>query len=397
MKTRLPHLLVVAVLAIAFIWLPVTADAQQMNYSGRLTDDLGAPLTALQTTLEFNIYDAATGGTKVWGPFTLDADLIAGRFNVALGPNDTNNPVRAIADALGGDRFIHIKVGNNAALPRQKIFATPQAMFATQAGNANTALLAINAVNAQHAATADTVLGTIENATNAITAQSIIAPNRKLQVSSTATLGGPGSGAIKFRPDGTNLGLLMETTAGGESAGFFLNGNTAVLWSPGDSGIFKIFDEDAIDNQAALGGTPLPVFQVNNDSVQMDRYTPKGGTANASIHNTVVSLQEENLRIVRGGATANATVGVTSTPLHGRGFTYIVRSQGVVDVFFDVPFVSTPTVTVTPMSNGAIFGQVEGLPGQGFNPGPTGFRAIMRDTGGGGRAWPFSVIAIGPR
>ncbi|MEZ5303286.1 MAG: hypothetical protein R3F11_21985 [Verrucomicrobiales bacterium] len=54
---------------------------------------------------------------------------------------------------------------------------------------------------------------------------------------------------------------------GGESAGFFINGDTSVIWTPGDSGLFKIFDEDSIDSQFGLGVTPLPQFQVNKASV----------------------------------------------------------------------------------------------------------------------------------
>jgi len=43
-----------------------------------------------------------------------------------------------------------------------------------------------------------------------------------------------------------------DVETGGESAGVFMNGNTMVVWSPGDNDILKIFDEDSLPT-----GTPV--------------------------------------------------------------------------------------------------------------------------------------------
>ena len=43
-----------------------------INYQGRLTDASGAGLSGTKT-IEFNIYDDATGGNLVWGPQTFTA------------------------------------------------------------------------------------------------------------------------------------------------------------------------------------------------------------------------------------------------------------------------------------------------------------------------------------
>lgn len=60
--------------------------------------------------------------------------------------------------------------------------------------------------------------------------------------------------ATTFAPNGANEGLWIEGSHDGESSGLFLNGNTAVLWSPGDADIFRIYDEDYLG-----AATPLAV------------------------------------------------------------------------------------------------------------------------------------------
>jgi microcystin-dependent protein len=134
------------------------ADAQ-MNYQGRLTDAAGDPVPGPQASLTFSLWDASTLGNKVWGDFQVTADLIDGRFNVVLGPMDTDGPPRDIADAFGGDRYLEIQVESDAPLPRQQVLAAPTALFATNAGEA---VHADHATDADHATTADNVGGANE-------------------------------------------------------------------------------------------------------------------------------------------------------------------------------------------------------------------------------------------
>jgi hypothetical protein len=105
-----------------------------VNYQGMLTDASGNALTGTKK-IEFNLYDAATGGNKVWGPQVFSSvPLVNGMFNVILGTTDTAG--RSIAEAFGGkDRYLGIKVGDEPELgPRQQILSTP---FAINADNAN--------------------------------------------------------------------------------------------------------------------------------------------------------------------------------------------------------------------------------------------------------------------
>jgi hypothetical protein len=60
--------------------------------------------------------------------------------------------------------------------------------------------------------------------------------------------------SVNFNPDNNNTGLWIEGSdaAGIESGGIFMNGNTMVVWSPGDNDLLKVFDEDSLP-----GGTPV--------------------------------------------------------------------------------------------------------------------------------------------
>src|SRR5882724_11086967 len=65
---------------------------------------------------------------------------------------------------------------------------------------------------------------------------------------------------VNFNPDNNNNGLWLEGSDAdnGESAGIFMNGNTLVMWSPGDNFILRVYDEDSLPT-----GTPL--FAIGNN------------------------------------------------------------------------------------------------------------------------------------
>ena len=102
-----------------------------INYQGRLTDAEGKGLTGTRK-IEFNIYDAATGGIKKWGPQVFQSvPLINGMFNVIIGSTDTEG--RLITDAFNAkERYIGVTVDGKAILPRQQVLSAP---FAVKAEN----------------------------------------------------------------------------------------------------------------------------------------------------------------------------------------------------------------------------------------------------------------------
>lgn len=99
-----------------------------------MTDAAGKPLEGSKS-IEFNIYDAASGGNLLWGPQTFgDVILSNGQFNVILGPADSGS--RSITDAFtSNNRYIGVKVGGSAITPRQQILSTPFAINANIATN----------------------------------------------------------------------------------------------------------------------------------------------------------------------------------------------------------------------------------------------------------------------
>lgn len=208
--------LIAALFAAGFL---ATTQAQQMNFQGRLTNDLGAPVAGPQATLTFSIWDVATGGTeannKVWGDFQINADLIDGRFSVKLGSatgSDGNG--KLLSSSFSGNRYIQIQVAGDAnPLPRQEVLASP------------TALNAITLGNSQY----------------------------KIEEGNRPTIGGASDSGYSF--NGAN-GLLLQTGFNG-SSGLFLNENTAALYSTGNDGkLFSIYDEDDLDQASETNVSP---------------------------------------------------------------------------------------------------------------------------------------------
>lgn len=134
-----------------FAALLTTASAQPsyLNYQGRLTDNNGQPLSSSGTNiLEFNIYNAATAGTLIWGPFLCDGTagpghaaktiVSSGRFNVILGPSDTTS--RSITNVFTNDIvYLEIRANNGTPIqPRQQFLTAPYAFEATHADRSST-------------------------------------------------------------------------------------------------------------------------------------------------------------------------------------------------------------------------------------------------------------------
>jgi hypothetical protein len=125
---------------------------QLINYQGFLKTL--QPLTTIK--LEFNIYDAATGGTKVWGPQIFNnVSVVQGQFNVILGSTDSTG--KSIEDAFSSDqRFISLKINDaDEVLPRQQVLSVGYSIESKHAELADKATQADNALNANHAAKAD--------------------------------------------------------------------------------------------------------------------------------------------------------------------------------------------------------------------------------------------------
>jgi hypothetical protein len=141
------------------------ASPEYINCQGLLNGANGQPLPTGSYTMEFNIYDSATGGAKQWGPFLFDdgagnghgpkVPVANGRFNVIIGPLDTN--AVSINNAFASvNRFVEIKVNNGSPiLPRQQFLSTPYAFKANVADQA----ASVTDANVAYRNTANTFTG----------------------------------------------------------------------------------------------------------------------------------------------------------------------------------------------------------------------------------------------
>jgi len=103
-----------------------------MNYSGTLTSPEGIPVADGDYDVEFNIYDAQTGGnvlwTEMWNETTTKILVSQGNFNVMLG---AHNPILPSVFADHPDTYLGIKVGSDSEmLPRQRIASVAYAFTA---------------------------------------------------------------------------------------------------------------------------------------------------------------------------------------------------------------------------------------------------------------------------
>ncbi len=131
------------------LWSAALAAPAYVNYQGLLNGANGQPLPTGNYTMEFNIYDQAQLGSRVWGPFIFDGAVAVGhgplvpvangRFNVIIGPQDTNGVL--ISAAFGGtNRYMELAVaGGPPILPRQQFLSTAYAFQAINAGSADSA------------------------------------------------------------------------------------------------------------------------------------------------------------------------------------------------------------------------------------------------------------------
>ena len=100
--------------------------------------------------------------------------------------------------------------------------------------------------------------------------------------------------AVDFNPDNNNNGLWVEgsDSPGGESGGIFMNGNTMVVWSPGDNDLLKVFDEDSLPAGA-------PVLRIAGNGAIIHRTT--------TIHADHVFAPDFPLESIEDHATAMMT------------------------------------------------------------------------------------------
>ena len=244
----------------------VTANPpERINYQGYLTDANGAALglsAPKNYDLVFRIYDASTGGTKLWTEQqTVTVDK--GNFSVLLGEGvfigETRNNLSTLFDsATASDRYLEITVKGITAgvdtilTPRLRLAPAPYAFLAAKATTAVTAGSATNVDGA------GIITGTIADARLSANIPKLNSPNTFTAAQTingtltAATLGVTGAATV-----GTTLGvtgattLTGNTTVGGTLA---VTGNTTVGTTLGVTGATTLTGNTTVGGTLAVTG-----------------------------------------------------------------------------------------------------------------------------------------------
>ena len=125
--------LAIFLLAVSFSHA-ATGINKQINYQGKLTDNLGVSVADGKRDMVFKIYDASTGGNLLWtGTYTAanssqDVQVTNGMFSVMLG-SGTGNAMTL--DFSTDSYYLTVNVaGDGEMSPRKRIGAVPQAINA---------------------------------------------------------------------------------------------------------------------------------------------------------------------------------------------------------------------------------------------------------------------------
>lgn len=125
------------------LWAEVTAGSAvpaRISYQGLLTDSGGDPLADGSYAMTFAVYDAASGGAKIWEETQSSVTVGGGYFAVLLGSGSctTGCPLNAVTFS-GADRYLETSVDTGSGLvtfPRQQLASVPYALQAEQAQTA---------------------------------------------------------------------------------------------------------------------------------------------------------------------------------------------------------------------------------------------------------------------
>ncbi len=95
------------------------------NYQGRLTDTAGTPLPNGNYQMAFSIWDAATGGGKLWDSGNKTIPINKGLFTTSLGPV----PATALPAA---QTYLQVQIVTETPMPRIALGAVPYALRAVE-------------------------------------------------------------------------------------------------------------------------------------------------------------------------------------------------------------------------------------------------------------------------
>lgn len=357
------------VLLFLFI-VAASAQTTAFNFQGRLND--GSNPANGRYDLQFRLYDAITGGTRI-GPVANRADhlLINGVFSTTLA-------FGSAAFRTGEERFLEISVRPAGSTnefvvlgARQQILSVPFAVRASSAEvatSADSAIAATTAVNAQNSA----ALGGIDASGYA-----------RLNFVNTGNL--QTSGSVGFGTVAPNTRLTLSGgaswTSNGWTASMNMQNASAMGWEANGSG--QRFGMGQTNNGlnffrtiSAFGSTLTPA---QSDIV----ITNNGDIAQPVERNGLVKAM---VAVTAGAVIARCYNGITGSSSGTCGFNVQNNGDGLFSVDFGFP-VGERFVSITPYLSPDISVMVP-------NASPEGNRVaiVLVDTGGTRKNAPFHLF-----
>lgn len=119
----------------AGLWMawsaPALAVPNTLSFAGRLADDSGPVTGTVQ--LEFELYDAKSGGTLYWEETHFGLDVDDGLLYASLGSVDAVNNALDLSVFTGAELYLQILVDGESLGPRAAITSVPYAQHAARA------------------------------------------------------------------------------------------------------------------------------------------------------------------------------------------------------------------------------------------------------------------------
>ena len=132
-----------AALTLALCAAPVRAGVPNtINFQRRLTDTAGVPVPDTNSQiLIFELYDAPTGGSRLWSEGLGGIVVRDGVFAVSLDFSKGYTGSNTLRTALAGTPYLEVKLSNGVPMtPRQQLAAVPYASLAQNVADGSISL-----------------------------------------------------------------------------------------------------------------------------------------------------------------------------------------------------------------------------------------------------------------
>jgi hypothetical protein len=355
----------------------ITAAPPLMNFQGRLAKADGTPVSDGTYSVQFSLYDAATGGNQKWTEMINPVTVHNGVFAVLLGKST------ALTNSLfAGNLWLEIKVGTDPALtPRQPLVTVAYAV------KANTV--------------PDGSIGASQIANGSLTANKFASG----AFNTTAWLlsGNSGTTDSQFLGTTDNLPLIFKTNnqeqmriLGSGSVGIGTSSPVAPLHIVG-SNLFPHLKIASRDDTATPYGAFLSLDATHNLGGKDWFVFSTGGTAGEGSGKLVFKNQSDGIYPLTLDSTGNASIGsfapfanaLPSRFLSLRGNGSAASHAGSAGVVFEHPSGGYYQVGVNSDQTFSIYqGQAERM--KITSDGKVQF-PVIQITGGGDVAEPFDV------